>query len=478
MKINVYFLIVSALGYVLSFTSCEDRETDISDAHMNDVAENVFLLEHSNSSITVAWDFIKGATSYTVQLLESADSDYPAYMYTTSTEDYYEFSNLGKRKSYYARVRANFPYSATSKWEYVMNGNQPARIIPAYGIVAEDYEMNYINCLTSTSSTLTIEWSFTDFQEADAETKNTYTLEVFNDEACSDLYISWENISGLFAPSTDASPKPLRFTFTGLEADKDHYIRVTDITNNEISNVVKLRTATAGPSTVSNPKNVGDIIIAQDFSKFIHGGDILYSAAGYTVGSAAGRAEWVKAIGKNPVNSTLGQATCNLTTEFNVFDGGNVLPAYTEGTGMKDWGKSGNTSTRPGYIKIGGSKAVGILYTPELSTLSANATVTITFKAAIYTETGVSYCEDIVVETVEGAQFSAKGAITNQASVTVSNTKIVPITDATGKFVEYTVTFPNVTPASRIAFSSNPAKTADNKTRFLLDDIVVKIGSN
>lgn len=51
--------------------------------------------------------------------------------------------------------------------------------------------------------------------------------------------------------------------------------------------------------------------------------------------------------------------------------------------------------------------------------------------------------------------------------------KTVDISSAVGRFETYTVTLEGLTPASRIAFSSNPAQAGANKTRFLLDDIVV-----
>lgn len=464
------FLFLSVLIYSLIGLSCDDnRETEISTAHENDVPENVELLEYTNTSITVAWDFVEGATSYTVQLLSSADSDYPLHMYTTSSEDYYQFTGLSPRKSYFARVRANFPYSATSKWTYIMDGDNYARIMPAYGIVDSDFEPVEVKLIANSSSTLTVAWSFTDFVEMDSEIGHTFTLELFNDEECEDLYISWEEIPpNLFA----VSARPLRFTFSGLEPSKDYYVRVTDVTSDIQSRAYKFTTEAAAPTVA------GDVILSQDFSRFIHGGDQLYLAAGYTVNTAAGRATWSPALGKNPVDASKGQETCPLSTEFNVFDGGNVTTSYTEGVGMKDWGKDGNTSTRPGYIKIGGSKAGAALYTPELSLLTETSSISVSFRAAIYKEGQNTYCEDVLVQVVQGGTFNAKGAISNRSSVNISSEQRVSIVDADGDFVSYEVTLNNVTPESRIAFSSDYSKAAENKTRFLLDNIVIRKKAN
>lgn len=81
------------------------------------------------------------------------------------------------------------------------------------------------------------------------------------------------------------------------------------------------------------------------------------------------------------------------------------------------------------------------------------------------------YGSDIVVEAVEGAEFGSNNVVSKKGTAFVSKT--VDISSAVGRFETYTVTLEGLTPASRIAFSSNPAQAGANKTRFLLDDIVV-----
>lgn len=457
--------------------SCKtDKDMEISSAFQNYTPEKVQLLEYNSKSITIAWDFIKDARSYTVQLLSSPDSDYPLYTYTTDDEDYYEFASLNPRQSYYARVRANYPNSATSNWIYVQQNSEKARIIPQYGIVDQDFEIIYIKNIQASNSTLTAEWSFTDFANMDSEITKSFDLYLYKDPACTDLEISWKNITGIFAASTTSLPKPLRFTFSGLAANTSYYLKVKDNASSFETPAFAMKTAnSASIQVASNPTVTGDVILHQDFRNFIHGGDILFKAGGYNATTAAGRAQWHKAQGDNPVNTDLGQSFCDLGAEFNVFDGGNVTIDYTKGVGMEGWGKSGNTSTRPGYIKIGGSGAVGILYTPILSYSGNLKTVEVSFKAAVYSEGLNNYCDKIVIENIEGAQFSAKGAISNLANVIKKDSKALDISDAIGKFENYTVTLTNVSPNSRIAFSSDPSGTSTNKTRFLIDDIIIKL---
>lgn len=464
MKKNIFLYLPLLIFSLIAFSCDLNRETDISMAHENDFPANVELLEYTSNSITVAWDYVDGATSYTVQLLNAADSDYPRYTYTTTDEDYYQFTGLSRRENYYARVRANFPYSATSKWSYIMDGEKFARIMTAYGIVDPDFETVEVKLIANSSSTLTVAWSFTDFMEMESEIANTFSLELFHDEACEDLYISWEEIpASLFNTTT----RPLRFTFSGLDSAKDYYVRVTDVTTNLQSRAYKFTTGAAAPKVGAN------VILSQDFSNFIHGGDIVYEAAGYSRASGPGRGTWEKAVGKNPVDPANGQKTCNTSTEFNVFDGGNVSVAYTESAGMKGWGKHGNTSTRPGYIKMGGGRAGATLYTPELASLTGTSSLKVRFRAAMYKEGETSYCEDMLVQVVEGAIFNSKGSIDNKSSVTIISEQLVSILEGDGDFATFEVVLNGVTPTSRIAFASNYDKASANKTRFLLDDIVI-----
>lgn len=449
----------------------------ISNAHDSSIPQSVQLLDHTSKTLTIAWNYVPEATSYTVQLVSSASSEeqIPLYSYNTNTEDYYIFSNLDSRATYYARVRGNFPNSATSAWVYVQLNNETAKLIPLYGVVAADFEIPYFKIIDSSSSTITAEWSFTGFDNPDTETADNFSLYLYEDAEAKKLVISWEDLTGLFAPSTDASPKPMRFTFSGLSPDKRYFLKVKDNTQSLVSGVKEISTTPALAPVSANPGKTGDIVLAQDFSKFIHGGDIFFKAAGYTVGTAAGRADWQPAAGANPVSDELGQATCNLNTEFNVFDGGNVTKEYTIGVGMENWGKVGNTSTKPGYIKIGGNKGLGALYTPELSHLAAASSITINFKAGVYMEVNQAYCDRILVQAIEGAVFDAKGNLTNSNDVHIVASSVVDIHDALDHFKKCMVNFDNISKNARIVFSSDPDDIATNKTRFVLDDILVSI---
>ena len=475
MKKSIIYILFALFSFsaAVSLTACKDDGVEISDAYKSKTPKNVKLLEYGNKSLTICWDFVRGATSYTVQLVDGDMNPVSeALCMTTADIDYHEFTDLPTDRIYYGRVRANYPYSATSDWVYVTEHDKPAMLMASVGILDLDPQLKLH---AASGSTLTFEWSYTDDKATDAA--RSYNVELFRDEACTDLYVSWladgklSSGKGIFTAL--AGYPVLRYTFSGLDPETTYYARITNLSFANIQTPVVAGTTTqAGPKAAANtPAKAGDIVLAQDFSAFIHGGDIVNSAAGYNAVSGTDfRKTWEKAEGVNP-QADGDRPLCNWATEFHIHTGG-TSAEYVEALGMKGWGSSGNTSTRPGYIKCGGgSGGIGILYTPQLTALPANTTVKVSFSASAYAEGENVYGSDIVVEAVEGAEFGSNNVVSKKGTAFVSKT--VDISSAVGRFETYTVTLEGLTPASRIAFSSNPAQAGANKTRFLLDDIVV-----
>ena len=475
MKKSIIYILFALFSFsaAVSLTACKDDGVEISDAYKSKTPKNVKLLEYGNKSLTICWDFVRGATSYTVQLVDGDMNPVSeALCMTTADIDYHEFTDLPTDRIYYGRVRANYPYSATSDWVYVTEHDKPAMLMASVGILDLDPQLKLH---AASGSTLTFEWSYTDDKATDAA--RSYNVELFRDEACTDHYVSWladgklSSGKGIFTAL--AGYPVVRYTFSGLDPETTYYARITNLSFADIQTpVVAGTTAQAGPKAAANtPAKAGDIVLAQDFSAFIHGGDIVNSAAGYNAVSGTDfRKTWEKAEGVNP-QADGDRPLCNWATEFHIHTGG-TSAEYVEALGMKGWGSSGNTSTRPGYIKCGGgSGGIGILYTPQLTALPANTTVKVSFSASAYAEGENVYGSDIIVEAVEGAEFGSNNVVSKKGTAFVSKT--VDISSAVGRFETYTVTLEGLTPASRIAFSSNPAQAGANKTRFLLDDIVV-----
>ena len=103
----------------------------------------------------------------------------------------------------------------------------------------------------ASGSTLTFEWSYTDDKATDAA--RSYNVELFRDEACTDLYVSWladgklSSGKGIFTAL--AGYPVLRYTFSGLDPETTYYARITNLSFANIQTPV-----VAGTTTQAGPK--------------------------------------------------------------------------------------------------------------------------------------------------------------------------------------------------------------------------------
>ena len=182
MKKSIIYILFALFSFsaAVSLTACKDDGVEISDAYKSKTPKNVKLLEYGNKSLTICWDFVRGATSYTVQLVDGDMNPVSeALCMTTADIDYHEFTDLPTDRIYYGRVRANYPYSATSDWVYVTEHDKPAMLMASVGILDLDPQLKLH---AASGSTLTFEWSYTDDKATDAA--RSYNVELFRDEAC------------------------------------------------------------------------------------------------------------------------------------------------------------------------------------------------------------------------------------------------------------------------------------------------------
>lgn len=142
-KTILYCCYIVSFALSITILSCKRESIPSLSDFGNGVPENVQLLTYAGGSITFTWSRIEGAASYTVQLLSAPDKNTPIEQYTTVSGDAYTFTELDEVTGYYIRVRANFntPENPVwGDWVYVMDGQQPGRIMPKYGFVAADFE--------------------------------------------------------------------------------------------------------------------------------------------------------------------------------------------------------------------------------------------------------------------------------------------------------------------------------------------------
>lgn len=97
MKKSILYILFAlfSLSAAVSLTACKDDGVEISGANKSKTPKNVKLLEYGPTSLTICWDFIRGATSYTVQLVDGEMNPVSeALCKTTDAIDYHEFTDL------------------------------------------------------------------------------------------------------------------------------------------------------------------------------------------------------------------------------------------------------------------------------------------------------------------------------------------------------------------------------------------------
>lgn len=451
--------------------SCQKDELYGQEEFLSHVPENVALEEFSETSFTISWDYVNGATSYTVQLVDMDEVPTEATVYTTTNESAHAFSfsqdDIDKgtvNTVWYARVRANFPRNNYSNWVYVTYDDSDERAVLITGL-GKVRIIPELSVLKTTSSSLTYEWSFT--EDAASDAANSYELCLYSDEACENLVVGWtiNGDDGIF--STGAGDLT-RFTFSGLDAATTYYAKVRNTSlGGIVSSAVAGTTSEAGPAvtaTEAGSAKAGDVIVSEEFAKVYHGGDVANCAAAYYIASDY-RSENIKASGMDAENCNVTKFTAN---EFDVFDGGGVTAEYTQGTGLSEWAHVANAAGRSGYIKLGAGSANASLWTPELKALPAgSSTVKVSFSAKNYSERVDGSSADpgkLIVSAVAGAEISDKRVASG--GTVIAQSAEIDITGAATEFQTFEVTLQNVTPDSRISIGTV-------EKRALIDNIVV-----
>lgn len=187
------------------------------------------LLEYGNKSLTICWDFVRGATSYTVQLVDGDMNPVSeALCMTTADIDYHEFTDLPTDRIYYGRVRANYPYSATSDWVYVTEHDKPAMLMASVGILDLDPQLKLH---AASGSTLTFECPTPTTRRPTLRAATTSSFSAT--KPAPDLYVSWladgklSSGKGIFTAL--AGYPVVRYTFSGLDPETTYYARITNL---------------------------------------------------------------------------------------------------------------------------------------------------------------------------------------------------------------------------------------------------------
>ena len=340
-----------------------------------------------------------------------------------------------------------------------------------------------IQLVYATASELAVEWTSTGFKNPTADYESTYSIQLYKDNECTDLLISWEIGDKRGEKTQKYTPEGScpRFAFSGLDANTTYYARVTNKTTEMSSSPVEMKTGDFTPVVISDtPVAAGEIALAEDFSESIWGGNFVSKFPGYSANNR-GSVEFIKATGENPVGAT--EANFYLIdagTEIGLF---NTLKVAVPKTRLATWGsmtenntQSGYICARQGHLKLGASSLMGRIVTPALANLSETATIELSFKVALYDKDVTS--GGVWVITTSDDVTKTLNLITN-AEGTSSPVYTYALDKAT-EWTTHTVEIPNVTPESRIMIGNIRTEgtvAGTDQQRMFVDDIVVKVVS-
>ena len=335
----------------------------------------------------------------------------------------------------------------------------------------------------ATSSTLTFAWAPSGDAAIDAAT--SYTFGLYKDEACTDLFVQFST-DGSSSVWNKRSPK---FIFTGLEQNTTYWFKalVDDYAADDefikASNVVSGTTSTFDIVTSAQSANVGDILIAEDFSELLWFGDMVGQAAGHV--NVPGYKDGAT-LKSNP-GQALGEGNTDAKVTFSLY--GQEARLYSNtgvavaGTRLDSWGQINEGSSnlvcmRPGYLKLGAESRVGFIVTPEINSLAEGKyyDLKVTYKAARYES---DPCFGLV-QVVTGSNLDNHNV---DVTETVWNTPVAMSSDA--GWHEYSAVVRSVKKGDRIAVGMDRAGSGTNagarQLRALVDEIkveVVKINDN
>ena len=289
-----------------------------------------------------------------------------------------------------------------------------------------------------------------------------YTVGVYSDAGCTALIDSYA------VPAGDdcwGGESP-RFCISGLSASTTYYVKVTNETKGAESNILPVTTAEFNIVEVSNtPAEVGDVILAEDFSELRWDCDMIGEGAGFFPTSQ-------DSFANNEVASYQAAATSNEKT----------LGSQTTALALSrlaHWaqGAKNNLYIHPGYIKLVGSSNVTHLVTPALNSIPDGMVATIEVEVTAsryYSASSDSYATDKAIVAVQPAGEYAELVAGGTNSLDLSSNTANITLPAETAWNTFKVTLNGVAHGDRLAFGAHK-DIKKNEARMNISDMKVTI---
>lgn len=451
-----------------------------------------------DNMIALIWNSDKaiaaGATSFTVQLV--TDLSQGGDIYSTMSQTFavdpnginnaVKFEGLKTGAQFYARARANYPGSRMSDWIYVTSSSDTSS--PYLMTVTGKVTTLKAKLLKATSSTLSFQFTISDYLTGATDIAETYNAGIYKDKACTDLVVSWvlqNTANGQNAALKWTQTDGARFVFAGLSPNTTYYMKVVDVTDSEkpieAESVVEAKTLAFNPvSLPTSTAAAGDVILAEDFSEFPWGGTLAdnENCPGHSLLDRSTATALTAATGSNPVATEkgIGYYLCATGQNMGLFNTlGNAIPS----TRLSNWGYHneadasgiGALCAMPGCLQLGASSKTAQIVTPELNCLSGTATLTVSYDVqAESTDPNRDFFVDVIT----------KSSISTYC-VTYSDADCVNVADSVYNnnttMTTKTIDIPNVQVGARLAFGGKRVPSTSGQQRFFFDNLIIKVKS-
>ena len=306
-----------------------------------------------------------------------------------------------------------------------------------------------------TSSTAVICW--------DNSPEAAYAVKVYSDAACTALVDNYE-ISAGNACWSDKSP---RLCISGLAANTTYYVKVTNVAQNVDSNVLPVKTEAFEIVQVSSsPADVGDVILAEDFSELRWDSDVIGVGVGWFPTETAKASFGILGVDTWRAAET--------SSEKQLSDQTSALATSR----LMHWaqGAKKNMYIHPGYIKLVGSSNVTHLVTPALDNIPDGMSATLEVEvtaSAYYSESSASFCTDKAVIAVQSGTFSE--LLSGETNTLDLESNIAPITlKKEVAWNAYKVTISGVSKGDRLAFGADKS-VSKNDARMNISDMKITL---
>ena len=435
----------------------------------------------TTDKMVFTFDSAEGASLVRLQLINYTTLAVTKTVTVAADATSVEFAALGEGDQYSVRARSEFEengYVRVASWKEftaeatkddgtvvetnvfeVGKGPVVPKDVPPVGQLVE-----------ATSSTLAFSWSESGFASVAKDIKRPYRIEIFKDADCQELVVGWD----ISANNAIYKSKTPTFLFSGLDQNTTYYFRATDTESGLASEVVSGTTEAFTVTTISETKaDAGDVVLAEDFSELIWGGDYLNGFAGYSAKDRNLATAFDKAQGLNGKDGkTWGWYLVDNSTEIGLF---NTMKLAVASSRLAKWGiiaettPAGHICARPGMLKLGASSYAAQIVTPELSSLKETATIEVSFKAALYGSDNTS-----------GGVYVVNTTDNNDCLIEKYEEQLAEQYPLEKTWKKETFTLSNISPSSRIAIGNvrTPGTTpGSNQQRMFVDEIVIKVVS-